>query len=226
MKTLHLHDIIVMVIQLRKKKTGVYINFEGRGEGQKDMKKVYAFILAAIAVVLLLVFYFLFKYTTSHVYIKEASEDRAVLEDACIDTTLDEEKFKKADEKFKMKIDDTGFIRAQVEYFMPVEKKDKLDKNFKKSYNKVFEEEYLFNGDAKLMPQKLLQSLSRNEIKLVLAEILARHGYDFKTKEFKAYFNQKSWYKVDDHFNVNFLSTTEKQNIKYIMNYENELDKK
>lgn len=108
---------------------------------------------------------------------------------------------------------------------MPVEDKEKLDKNFAKSYKKNFEDEYLFNGDAKLMPMKLMQSLSRNEIKLILMEILARHGYDFKTKEIKAYFDQKSWYKVDEHFNIAFLSTTEKQNIRFIMDYEKELDK-
>lgn len=215
-----------MVIQLRKKNTGVYINFEGRGEGQRDMRKFYAAILTVIAIGLLLAFYFLYVHTTSHVYIKEADADRAVLESVYNDTTLDDEKFKKADEKFKMKIDETGFIRSQAEYFMPVESKEKLDKNFTKSYNKAFEEEYLFNGDAKLMPMKLLQSLSRNEIKLVLMEILARHGYDFKTKEIKDYFEQKSWYKVDEHFNTAFLSTTECQNIKFIMEYERELDER
>lgn len=212
-------------MELKKRNTGVYINFEGRGEGQRDKRKLYAALLTALAVALLIAFYFLYVYTTKHVYIKVDSRDKAVLDSIYNDTELDTEKFRKADEKFKMKIDEAGFIRSQAEYFMPVEDKEKLDKNFAKSYKKNFEDEYLFNGDAKLMPMKLMQSLSRNEIKLILMEILARHGYDFKTKEIKAYFDQKSWYKVDEHFNIAFLSTTEKQNIRFIMDYEKELDK-
>lgn len=171
-------------------------------------------------------FYFLYKYTTSHVYIKEASEDARVYDEIYKSTDLDLEKFNKADEKFKMKIDDASFIKAQAEYFMPVEPKEKLDKNFSKSYKKNFEEEYLFNGDAKLIPLKLLKALSRNEIRLIKAEILARHGYAFKTKEFADYFSGKSWYIVDEHYNSTFLSTTEAQNIKYIMEYEKILDRK
>lgn len=211
---------------MRRKKTGVYINFEDRGEGQRDIKKIYAFILTLLALALVAAFYFLYTYTITHVYMKEAREDAKVFDYIYKDTELDTKKFEKADNNFKMKIDDTGLIKAQAEYFMPVEAKEKLDKNFTKSYNKVFEDEQLFNGDAKFMPMKLLKSLSRNEIKLIKAEILARHGYEFKTKELDDYFKQKSWYKIDEHFNANFLSTTEKQNIRFIMEYENQLDKK
>lgn len=215
-----------MVIQLRKRKTGVYINFEGRGEGQRDMSKLYAGILSAVVLALLVAFYFLYTYTKSNVYIQEANEDAKTYEEIYKETDLDLDRFNKADEKFKMNIDDASYIKAQAEYFMPVQDKEKLDKNFAKSYNKVFEEEYLFNGDAKLMPLKLLKALSRNEIRLIKAEILARHGYDFKTKEIKDYFNQKSWYKVDEHYNSAFLSTTEAQNIKFIMEYEKILDRR
>lgn len=221
-----MHDIIIMVIQLRKRKTGVYINFEGRGEGQRDMSKLYAGILSAVVLALLVAFYFLYTYTKSNVYIQEANEDAKTYEEIYKETDLDLDRFNKADEKFKMNIDDASYIKAQAEYFMPVQDKEKLDKNFAKSYNKVFEEEYLFNGDAKLMPLKLLKALSRNEIRLIKAEILARHGYDFKTKEIKDYFNQKSWYKVDEHYNSAFLSTTEAQNIKFIMEYEKILDRR
>lgn len=227
MKTLPHRDIIKLGDEMRiRRNSSVYINFEGRGEGQRDRSKVYAIVLTLVCLALLAIFYFLYKYTTSHVYIKEASEDAKVYEEIYKDTVLDREKFDKADEKFKMKIDDASFIRAQAEYFMPIEPKEKLDKNFAKSYKKVFEDEYLFNGDAKLIPMKLLKALSRNEIRLIKAEILARHGYEFKTKEFADYFKQKSWYKVDEHYNSAFLSTTEAQNIKFILEYERQLDKK
>lgn len=209
-----------------RRNSSVYINFEGRGEGQRDKGKLYAIVLTFVTLALLAIFYFLFKYTTTHVYIKEASADAKVYEGIYKETVLDREKFEKADEKFKMKIDEAGLIRAQAEYFMPIEPKEKLDKNFAKSYKKVFEDEYLFNGDAKLIPLKLLKVLSRNEIRLIKAEILARHGYEFKTKEINDYFKQKSWYKVDEHYNSAFLSTTEAQNIKFILEYEKELDKK
>ena len=209
-----------------RRNSSVYINFEGRGEGQRDMSKVYSVILSAVAVALLVAFYFLYRYTTSHVYIKEASEDARTYDEICKETTLDLEKFNKADDKFKMKIDDASFIKAQAEYFMPLEAKEKLDKNFAKSYKKVFEDEYLFAGDAKLIPLKLLKSLSRNEIRLIKAEILARHGYEFKTKEFADYFKGKSWYKPDEHYNSAFLSSTEAQNIAFIMEYEKILDRK
>lgn len=227
MKTLPHRDIIKLGDEMRiRRNSSVYINFEGRGEGQRDKGKLYAIVLTLVTLALLAIFYFLFKYTTTHVYIKEASEDAKVYEGIYKETVLDREKFEKADEKFKMKIDEAGLIRAQAEYFMPIEPKEKLDKNFAKSYKKVFEDEYLFNGDAKLIPMKLLKVLSRNEIRLIKAEILARHGYEFKTKEINDYFKQKSWYKVDEHYNSAFLSTTEAQNIKYIMEYEKILDRK
>lgn len=227
MKTLPHRDIIKLGDEMRiRRNSSVYINFEGRGEGQRDKRKIYAIVLTLVTLALLAIFYFLFKYTTTHVYIKEASEDAKVYEGIYKETVLDREKFEKADEKFKMKIDEASFIRAQAEYFMPIEPKEKLDKNFAKSYKKVFGDEYLFNGDAKLIPMKLLKALSRNEIRLIKAEILARHGYEFKTKELNDYFKQKSWYKPDEHYNSAFLSTTEAQNIKFIMEYERGLDKK
>ena len=98
MKTLPHRDIIKLGDEMRiRRNSSVYINFEGRGEGQRDRSKVYAIVLTLVCLALLAIFYFLYKYTTSHVYIKEASEDAKAYEEIYKDTVLDLEKFNKAD---------------------------------------------------------------------------------------------------------------------------------
>lgn len=71
-----------------------------------------------------------------------------------------------------------------------------------------------------------LDRLSEWELKLARNEIYARHGRRFKDPELQSYFDKKSWYNgIYDptDFDKNHgsdLSTVEKQNAEYILQYE------
>lgn len=74
---------------------------------------------------------------------------------------------------------------------------------------------YLTNSD--------LSNLSEWEIRVARNEIYARHGRIFDTKELAEYFEGKSWYNPTipaDQFSNSYLNTIEKENLKFILNYE------
>ena len=65
-----------------------------------------------------------------------------------------------------------------------------------------------------------IAGLSQFDLKIMRNEIYARHGYIFKTKDMKAYFNGQSWYTPSYDNVISFLSETEKKNIELIKRYE------
>ena len=83
--------------------------------------------------------------------------------------------------------------------------------------------EYLFNSDSEYITDSYLDTKTKDEIRLILNEIYARHGYIFSTDKYINYFAAKSWYKpqydsIDDaekQFNA-----VEQQNKTTIVNYE------
>ena len=82
---------------------------------------------------------------------------------------------------------------------------------------------YLFDSDKQYITKEFLDSKTKDEIRLMLNEMYARHGYIFNLNEYKTYFNKQSWYtskytsefEAESHFNE-----IEKENKKIIVNYE------
>lgn len=76
------------------------------------------------------------------------------------------------------------------------------------SSNKV-KSEYLFNSDTEYITDDYLNTKTQEEIRLILNEMYARHGYIFTTDKYKRYFSDKSWYipiyssdvEAEKHFN-------------------------
>jgi uncharacterized protein (TIGR02145 family) len=65
-----------------------------------------------------------------------------------------------------------------------------------------------------------LQSLSKEDLKIMRNEIFARHGYIFTTEAMNAYFRKQSWYSPR-YSNVNsMLTNIEMKNIELIKRYE------
>ena len=85
--------------------------------------------------------------------------------------------------------------------------------------------DYLFPSDSRYITEADLAGRSRDEVRLMINEIYARHGYIFSTQSYQNYFASKSWYipitqsqsDVESWFNSvelankNFLSNYEKQ---------------
>lgn len=86
--------------------------------------------------------------------------------------------------------------------------------------------EYLFPSYEKVISDSELESMERQEIKLILQEIYARYGYTFEDDDLVEYFESQSWYmptttdidEVEDKFNK-----YEKQNVEKIEAYQREM---
>ena len=83
--------------------------------------------------------------------------------------------------------------------------------------------DYLFDSDTQYITENFLNTQSQSQVRLILNEIYARHGYIFNDKKYSEYFSSKSWYnpkydsseKVEQYFN-----DIERSNRNTIVNYE------
>ena len=70
-----------------------------------------------------------------------------------------------------------------------------------------------------LLNAAYLDFFSKEELRLMRNEILARHGYNFQSKDLKDYFSQKSWYKPaksNSGIKLNIIEETNVQLMKSI----------
>lgn len=83
--------------------------------------------------------------------------------------------------------------------------------------------EYLFNSNTEYITETYLNTKSQSEVRYILNEIYARHGYIFTTDEYKTYFSSKSWY-VPKHSSAEdaegYFNEVEQSNKTTIVNYE------
>lgn len=78
------------------------------------------------------------------------------------------------------------------------------------------------DSDRYPITQETLKGLTKYELLMARNEILARHGYVYKSEPYKSYFNSKSWYKPNPKFKGQKadLSPLERHNVKEIMEAE------
>ena len=82
--------------------------------------------------------------------------------------------------------------------------------------------DYIFaNSDTKKLTKAQIRKLSKSDMGIARNEILARHGYVFKTKKYKDYFAKKSWYSAGGYKASN-LNSIEWYNIDLIKACEDE----
>lgn len=72
-----------------------------------------------------------------------------------------------------------------------------------------------------LLNAAYLDFFSKEELRLMRNEILARHGYNFQSKDLKDYFGQKSWYKPAKNNSGIKLNIIEQTNVELIKTIEN-----
>lgn len=83
--------------------------------------------------------------------------------------------------------------------------------------------DYLFNSDKEYISEAYLNTQSQKQVRLILNEMYARHGYIFTLDEYIQYFSAKAWYapkytsaeEAESYFN-----DIEKANKIVIVNYE------
>ena len=83
--------------------------------------------------------------------------------------------------------------------------------------------DYVYPSDTQYITERQLDRLSRDEVRLILNEIYARHGYVFQTDVYRNYFMNKTWYypRYSENSQVEGLfNAIEKANTETIVEYE------
>ena len=75
-------------------------------------------------------------------------------------------------------------------------------------------------GSTKLLTRQFLSTLSKDDLRLLENEILARHGITFKDKEMQEYFNAQPWYKASDDYGLWEVTDIEDQNMRMLEMFE------
>jgi hypothetical protein len=76
------------------------------------------------------------------------------------------------------------------------------------------------NPSTDTLAGSLVAEMSKADIYVLRNSIFARHGYSFKKKDLRAYFDRMSWY-IPVHANIRSdITELEKQNIKLLLAYE------
>ena len=87
-----------------------------------------------------------------------------------------------------------------------------------------FTSQYIIpDSNSRYLTENELWAYSRETLRYIRNELLARHGYTFDTEKFFVYFNGKNWY-TPGGYNDNKLSSLEWANIETVKRAEREMD--
>ena len=75
-------------------------------------------------------------------------------------------------------------------------------------------------ASERLLIEKDLTGLSKNDLKIMRNEIYARYGYIFKTSDMKEHFESQSWYNPQHTDVTSKLTDIEKVNVAFIKEHE------
>lgn len=87
-------------------------------------------------------------------------------------------------------------------------------------YRSASEKVYQVNASKQLLTEAQLKNLKKLDLEIIRNTIYARHGYSFKTKGVRQFFDQVDWYiPLSDNVD-NVLSPVEKENIVLLKRFE------
>ncbi len=79
---------------------------------------------------------------------------------------------------------------------------------------------YQMNASNKLLSKAEVENLKKGDLTIIRNTIYARHGYSFKNRPLRVFFDAQSWY-VPVHANIkNDFTAIEKTNIQLLLKYE------
>lgn len=101
---------------------------------------------------------------------------------------------------------------------------DKKYKGKKEEYPEDFESAseqiYKINASNTLLEKSTVENLSKGDLLIIRNTIYARHGYSFKNRPLRVFFDAQSWY-IPVHADIKSdFTEIEKTNIKLLMKYE------
>ena len=91
-----------------------------------------------------------------------------------------------------------------------------------------FEDSYMIPGsDVRYVTMEDVAGFSKEEVRIAINELYARHGRMFRAEELQEYFNAKSWYEpiyTPDDWQEEWLTDVECYNRDFLVNYRNTLE--
>ena len=79
---------------------------------------------------------------------------------------------------------------------------------------------YKINASNRLLTKSEVENLKKGDLTIIRNCIYARHGYSFKNRPLRVFFDAQSWY-IPVHSNIkNDFTEIEKQNIQLLLKYE------
>ncbi len=107
------------------------------------------------------------------------------------------------------------------------EKKDvfEIDDNefeewISRTYSSATSSIYELNASNELLTKEAVENLKKGDLIIIRNTIYARHGYSFKNRPLRVFFDAQEWY-IPVHSNIKSdFTEIEKQNIKLLLRYE------
>jgi len=91
-----------------------------------------------------------------------------------------------------------------------------MEKEFEFSTNLI----YKINASDRLLEKSEVENLKRGDLTIIRNTIYARHGYSFKNRPLRIFFDAQDWY-IPVHADIKKdFTTIEKQNIQLLLRYE------
>lgn len=92
--------------------------------------------------------------------------------------------------------------------------------DFRSEFESATEEIYKYNASNTLLTKDDVENLKQGDLFIIRNTIYARHGYSFKNRPLRIFFDAQEWY-IPVHNNIKKdLTSIEKENIKLLMKYE------
>ncbi|SDE04563.1 YARHG domain-containing protein [Niabella drilacis] len=95
-----------------------------------------------------------------------------------------------------------------------------VDTSINKVYRAASEEVYKLNGSASELTEKQLKNLKKLDLEIIRNTIFARHGYSFKSKGVRQFFDQVDWYVPVTNNIDGALTGMEQKNVALLQRFE------
>ncbi|MDC1194112.1 YARHG domain-containing protein [Crocinitomicaceae bacterium] len=95
---------------------------------------------------------------------------------------------------------------------------------FEKEYAMTTDIIYEMNASARFLTKKDIENLKRADLQIIRNTIYARHGYSYKNRIYRIFFDAQDWY-IPVHTDIKKeLTDIEKKNIQLLLRYEKNAD--
>lgn len=119
-------------------------------------------------------------------------------------------------ESNKRFIDWTNNKETREEYEVDGEMEEWISQEFAAATNLIYE----INASNRLLTKDEVENLKRGDLTIIRNSIYARHGYSFKNRPLRVYFDAQSWY-IPVHADIKAdFTEIEKENIQLMLRYE------